>query len=171
MAYDPVLDAWIEAGKPTKEEIFRYLKDNQESFNTDIELLKQTSQFDIIDVRIDGRINQYTASQIVEKMPVYRAPVAGTITSVIVALLEASSSGTLQVDIQKSTDNGLNWSTILSTPVELTGTVVGAISGAVNFINVASQSFNQNDLLRITIPAVKSTQNAFHVSIYGELGA
>lgn len=171
MAYDPVLDAWIEAGKPTKEEIFQYLKANQESFNTDIELLKQTSQFDIIDVRISGEINDYTQAEIQKKMPVYKAPVTGTITSVVLTLLESSTSGTLQVDIQKSTDNGVNWNTLLTTPVEITGTTVGSISGAVNFINVAAQEFDQNDLIRIDIPGLQVNQGEFHCSIYGELGA
>lgn len=169
MAYDPVLDAWIEAGKPTKEEIFQYLKDNQESFNTDIEALKQTATIDIIDVKIAGQIYNYQQAEIQKKMPVFKAPVSATITSVVVSLLEASSAGTLQVGIEKSTDNGANWTPLLTTPVEVTGTNPGDSSSTVNFINTAAQSFNQNDLIRITIPGVKSTQGAFHVSIYGEL--
>lgn len=169
MAYDPVLDAWIQAGKPTKEEIFQYLKDNQESFNTDIELLKQTSQFDIIDCKIAGNINAYTQSEIQKRMPVFKAPIQGTITSVVLTLLETSTSGTLQVDIEKSIDNGANWSPLLSTPVEITGTSIGSLSGAVNFINIAAQDFNQNDLIRIAIPGLQIGQGAFHCSIYGEL--
>lgn len=171
MAYNPVLDAWIEAGKPTKEEIFEFLKANQESFNADIESLKQTSQFDIIDTRIAGSIDDYTQAEIQSRMPVFKAPVAGTIVSVVVTLLTASTSGTLQVDVQKSTDNGVNWSTLLTSPVEVTGTAVGSLSGAVNFINAAAQEFNQNDLIRIDIPGLQVNQGEFHVSIYGELGA
>lgn len=169
MAYDPVVDAWIQAGKPTKEEIFQFLKDNQESFNTDIELLKQTAAVDMIDSKIAGNIVDYTQAEIQKRMPVYKAPVQGTITSVVISLLEASSAGTLQVGIEKSTDNGANWSPLLTSPVELTGTTVGSISGAVNFINAAAQDFNQNDLIRITVPGLKTTQGAFHVSVYGEL--
>jgi hypothetical protein len=169
MAYDPVLDAWIEAGKPTREEIFRFLKDNQESFNADIEALKQTSVIDIIDSKIAGEISSYTQAEIQERMPVFKAPVTATITSVVVTLLEASTSGTLQVDIQKSTDNGVSWSSLLTSPVEVTGTTAGSLSGAVNFINAAAQDFNQNELLRIAIPGVQVDQGAFHVSIYGEL--
>lgn len=171
MAYNAVLDAWIQAGKPTKEEIFQYLKANQESFNTDIELLKQTSQFDIIDSRIAGNINDYTQTEIQSRMPVFKAPVTGSITSVVITLLTASTSGTLQVDIQKSTDNGANWSTLLTSPVQITGTTAGSISGAVNFINAAAQDFNQNDLIRIDIPGLQVNQGEFHCSIYGELGA
>lgn len=171
MAYDPVLDAWIEAGKPTREEIFQYLKDNQESFNADIEALKQTAQVDVIDVKIAGNINDFNQAELQQRMPVYKAPIGATITSVVLTLLEASTSGTLQVGIEKSTDNGVNWSPILTTPVEITGTSVGSLSGAVNFIDTPSQSFEQNDLIRITIPGKQVDQGAFHVSIYAELTA
>jgi len=169
MAYDPVIAAWILAGRPTKEEIFQYIVDNQASFNTDIENLKQTSQIDIIDTKIAGNINDYTQSEIQKRMPVFKAPVSGTITSVVMSLLTASTSGTLQLDISKSTDNGANWSPLLSSPVNLTGLTAGSISGAVNFISVATQDFLQNDLLRIEIPGLQVGQGEFSVSIYGEV--
>lgn len=171
MAYDPVLDAWIQAGKPTREEIFQYLKDNQESFNADIEALKQTAQVDVIDAKVAGNINSYNQAEIQERMPVYKAPVGATITSVVITLLETSTSGTLQVNIEKSIDDGVNWSPILTSPVSVTGTTVGSLSGAVNFIDTPSQSFDQNDLIRITIPGLQVNQGAFHVSIYAELTA
>jgi len=161
--------SWIIAGKPTKEEIFDYIRDNQESFNTDIEALKQTSVIDIIDTKIAGKINDYTQAQIQNRMPVFKAPVSATMTSFVVSLLEASTSGTLQVEVEKSTDNGANWSPLLTSPVEVTGTTAGSISGAVNWINAAAQDFAQNDLIRITIPGLQVDQGAFSVSIYGEL--
>lgn len=102
-------------------------------------------------------------------MPVFKAPVSGTITSVVMSLLTASTSGTLQLDISKSTDNGANWSPLLSSPVNLTGLTAGSISGAVNFISVATQDFLQNDLLRIEIPGLQVGQGEFSVSIYGEV--
>jgi hypothetical protein len=169
MAYDPVLDAWIEAGKPTKEEIFRYFKDNQESFNSDIELLKQTAAIDLLDSAIYGNFNDYSATELQEYMPVFRAPVSGTITSFVFSLLETSGAGTLGIELEKSTDNGANWNPLLTGATTLTGTTAGSLSGAVNFINVAAQSFNQNDLIRIKIDTIKTSQGAFHVSLYGEL--
>jgi len=161
--------AWIEAGKPTKEEIFQYIRDNQDSFNTDIEALKQTSTIDIIDVAIGGSIADYSGPEVQSRMPIFKAPISGSITSVVVSLIEPSTGGTLQLDIQKSTDNGANWSDLLSSPVELTGTTPGSISGAVNFINAASQNFTQNDLIRIVITSTQTNQGKFHVSIYGEV--
>lgn len=169
MPYVAIPDSWLDAGKPTKEEIFDYIKANQESFNTDIEALKQTSVIDVIDAKIAGSINDYDEAAIQRRMPVFKAPVAATMTSFVVTLLEASTSGTLQVEVEKSTDNGANWSPLLTSPVEVTGTTAGSISGAVNWINAASQDFAQNDLIRISIPGLQVGQGAFHVSIYGEL--
>ena len=169
MPYNEVPDSFIQAGKPTKEEIFTGFKDNQESFNTDIENLKQTAKVNIFSTKVGGFINDFTQAEIQERMPVYKAPVDATITSFVVTLLEASTSGTLQVEVEKSIDNGANWSPLLTSPVEVTGTTVGSISGAVNWINVAAQSFDQNDLLRITIPGLQVDQGCFNVSIYGEL--
>lgn len=161
--------SWIQAGKPTKEEIFQYIRDNQESFNTDIEALKQTSIIDIIDTNVGGSISDYTTDEIQVNMPVFKAPVSGSITSVVMSLLTASTSGTLSVDLQISTDNGANWSDLLTTPVTLTGITPGSISGSVNFINAAAQNFSQNDLIRIRIPTTQVDQGQFHISVYGEV--
>lgn len=169
MAFTTIPPSWILAGNPTKEELFQYIKDNQDCFNVDIELLKQTSAIDIIDVAIDGFPSDYTTSELQEYMPVFKAPVSGSITSVVLTLMQASTSGTLQIDIEKSIDNGANWSPLLTSPVEITGTAAGSISGAVNFINTAAQDFNQNDLIRIVYTGSQVNQGAFHVSIYGEL--
>ncbi|MGL4790924.1 MAG: hypothetical protein ACRCW1_05885 [Anaerotignaceae bacterium] len=169
MPYSSIPPAWIEAGKPTKEEIFDLIRSNQESFNTDIEALKQTSRIDILDFNVSGFIEDYTQTEIDQIMPIFRAPVDATITQVLITLLSASTSGALQLQIEKSTDNGINWTPLLSTPVEITGTTVGSISGAVSFTSVAAQSFDENDLLRVKVEGLQVNQGNFHVSIYGEL--
>ena len=76
----------------------------------------------------------------------------------------------MEFDIEKSTDNGVNWASLLNNPVTVTGVTVGSQSGLVDWIDVPSQSFLQGDLLRITPTGVQVNQGEFHVSIYGELG-
>ena len=169
MAYDPVDPGDIVAGKPTKEEIFQKTADNQDSFNTDIEALKQTSTIDIFDIKYGGEISKYTGAQINTRIPVFRAPVSATIVAFKVVLLTASTSGTLEVEIDKSIDEGINWTPLLNNPVELTGTTVGSVSGAVDWVSVPLQSFLQGDLLRVRIVNVQEDQGEFHVSIYGEI--
>lgn len=169
MPYSAIPPAWIEAGKPTKEELFDLIRSNQESFNNDIEALKQTSRIDILDFNVVGDVESYTEAEIDSVMPIFRAPVNATITQVLITLLTASTSGTLEIQLEKSTDNGINWSPLLSTPVTVTGTTVGSISGAVSFVSVAAQSFNENDMIRISVEGLQVNQGNFHVSIYGEV--
>lgn len=169
MAYVVIPDALIEIGQAVKKEIFSRIKANQESFNTDIEALKQTASVDIFDIRYSGNTNHYSAAEIASALPTYKAPVSATITSFIITLLTSSTSGNLEIMIEKSTDNGINWSPLLSGYVTLTGTTIGSVSGSVPWIDVPSQSFNQNDLLRLSIDGVQVNQGNFHVSVYGEL--
>jgi hypothetical protein len=169
MAYTAIPASWIEAGKPTKEEIFQYIRANQESFNTDIEALKQTSRIDVFDFAVTGFIRDYSTAEANGFMPTFRAPVSGSINQVLLTLLSASTSGNLEIQIDKSTDNGVNWSPILTSPVSITSTATGSISGAVSFISPATQLFDENDLLKIRIVGVQVNQGNFHISVYGEL--
>lgn len=169
MAYTPITPAQIAIGEPTKKEIFQQLVDNQDSFNTDIEALKQTSTVDIFNVRYTGELNQYSEADIDAATPTYKAPVAATMTSFVITLLTASTSGTLEIGLEKSIDNGVNWTPLLNTDVTLSGTTAGSISGAVDWVDIPSQSFAQNNLLRVKINAIQVDQGNFHLSIYGEV--
>lgn len=169
MAYDAIDLVDIEVGKPTKKEIFEKLRSNQEQFNTDINALQQTSIIDIFNIRFANKISQYSESEISSRIPIFRAPVSATMVAFKAVLLEASTSGTLEIEIDRSTDEGINWTPLLSSPVQLTGITVGSISGTVNWVDVPSQSFSQGDLLRIRITGVQVDQGSFHLSVYGEL--
>jgi hypothetical protein len=169
MAYTAINLADIEAGKPVKEEIFQTIRSNEESFNTDIEALKQTSIIDVFNVKFGGSITQYTEAQISSRVPVFRCPIDGTLTTFVITLLTASTSGTLEIGLEKSTDNGVNWTSLLDTPVTLSGTTVGSLSGAVDWTSPASQNFLQTNLLRLVISNTQVSQGEFQVSIYGEV--
>lgn len=169
MAYTAINTADIEVGKPTKKEIFDTIRSNQESFNTDVEALKQTAVFDVFNVKFGGYINEYSSAEIADRIPTFKAQVGGTIVGFNMTLLEASTSGTLEIGLQKSTDNGQNWTDLLTTPVELSGLTVGSVSGAVSWVDIPSQSFNQGDLLRIVIEGAQVDQGEFHLLIYAEV--
>lgn len=169
MAYIPIPPAWIEAGQPTKEELFTRLSDNQESFNGDIEGLKATRNIDIFNLRVGGDLESRSEAELTLQLPVFRAPSAGSIVELRLSLLNPSSSGTLSLMLDKSTDNGANFSPILSSPVTLTGLTAGSISGAVNFVSIPAQSFEQNDMIRIRLTTVQVDQGTFQISCYGEV--
>jgi len=164
--YTMLDDADIAAGKPTKEEIFKRIKDNQECFNEDIELLKQTAVIQIFNLKFEGNINQYSATEVAERVPTFSAPLTGSVNQFKVCLLSPSTSGTLQITLEKSTDCGINWSSMLSAPVELTGDQPGDSSGSVSF---STQFFNQGDLLRIRILGIQVDQGDFHIEVAGEI--
>lgn len=169
MAYTPLDLTDIQAGKPVKEELWDTVKSNQDDFNTRITGVEQTAKIDVFDIVYSGSISEYNASEIGDRTPVFKAPVSAQIVSFVVTLLEASTSGNLEVEIDKSTDNGINWTPLLNNPVTVTGTTVGSISGTVDWVDVPSQSFAQNDLLRIRITGTQVDQGSFHVSVYAEL--
>jgi hypothetical protein len=160
MAYTPLNLADIQAGKPTKEEIFNRIRSNQESFNTDIEALKQTSIIDVFNIKFGGDITNYSESEITERVPVFKAPVSGTMVSFVITLLTPSTSGSIEFDIDISTDNGVNWTPLLT---------VGSLSGSVSWTSPAAQDFNQGDLLRLRPSGLQVDQGEFHVHIYAEL--
>lgn len=161
---------WIEAGKPTKEEIFQNIRDNQESFNADIEALKQTSRIDIFDFSVTGYVSSYSTSELQQFLPIFRSPVQLNIVNVLVTLLGTSFSGTLQIQFSKSTDNGVNWSPILTSPVTVTGLTAGSVNPSVSFVDANAQKLDENDMLRLEVAGLQVSQGPFHVSVYGELG-
>lgn len=169
MAYVVIPATDIEVGDPVKKELFDTIRSNQEGFNTDIEALKQTATIDVFDVKFGGNITDYNASEVAERIPVFRAPVSAQMVAFKVVLLTASTSGNLEVEIEKSTDEGVNWTPLLNTPVQVTGTTVGSVSGTVDWVDVPSQSFSQNDLLRLKITGTQVGQGEFHISIYAEV--
>ena len=166
MAYTVVPAGDIVAGKPTKEKIFDQIRTNQEDFDTRLTSLSGTSKVDIFNIKFGGSVNQYTQAELASILPTYTAPIAATIVSFTITLLSTSTSGTLEMALDKSTDNGINWTPMLTTDLVLSGTTIGSTSAAPSF---SSQTFNQNDLLRITINGAQVGQGDFSVSIYGEL--
>lgn len=168
MPYTPLDVADIAAGKPTKEEIFQTIHDNSEYFNTSIDALQQTAIVDVFNIKFGGNIDQYSENQISERIPVYRAPLDGTLLSFVITLLSPSTSGTLEIDIEKSTDDGVNWVSLLDNPVALSGTTTGSLSGTVDWTSPSAQDFEQTDLLRITVVNTQVDQGEFQVAIYAE---
>lgn len=166
MAYLKIPDALISIGEPVKKEILDQIQINQEDFNTSIQALEQTSTFDVFDVKFGGSFGDYSTAELEQFYPVLKAPVGVTLTSFVITLLTASTSGTLGLQIQRSTDNGINWTPLLTSPVTVTGTSIGSISGTVNW---DITDINQNELLRVVIDSLHLDQGDFHVSVYGSL--
>lgn len=169
MAYNELDPAKFNVGKATKKELWQTVHDNQESFNTDIENLKQTGILDVFNIKFGGDISEYSAAEIAERIPVFRGPVNATMVAFKIVLLTASTSGTLEISLEKSTDDGVNWTPLLNNPVAVTGLIVGSVSSTVDWVDIPSQSFGQGDLLRLVVDGIQVDQGEFHISIYSEV--
>lgn len=156
----------IVAGKPTKEEIFSDIDTILDDHETRISAVEGTSRVDLFNIKYTGDVSLYSGTELDNLAPTYKAPVNLNITSFVITLLEASTSGTLALDLEKSTDNGVTFNSILTGTVDVTGTTVGSTSGTVTF---TSNAINQNELVRIRISGIQVDQGTFHVSIYGEV--
>jgi hypothetical protein len=170
MPYVSLNAADIEAGKPVKEEIFSTIKDNEDYLNSAVAALQQSALVDIFNIKFGGDISNYTEAEITARIPVFKAPVDALITSFVITLLAPSTSGTLEIEIDKSTDNGVNWVALLNNPVAVTGLTTGSLSGTVDWVDVPSQSFNQGDLIRLRPTGIQVDQGEFQVAVYGEIG-
>lgn len=168
MAYTALNTTDIEAGKPVKEEIFDQIRTNQEHFNSELTGLSGTSKVDIFNMRLIGDMSHYSISGLNTRLPVFRA-IQDADPGVIefkATLLTASSSGTLTLDLQKSTNDGVSYSSILAAPITLTGTTAGSQSSTPTF---ADATFNQGGMFRVIITTIQSGQGQIHISAYGEL--
>jgi hypothetical protein len=171
MAYTTLPAADIVAGKPTKEEIFDQIRTNQEDFDTRITGLTGTNAIDVFNVKFGGSISQYSVTSIASRIPVFRAPVGAKLIQFNVTLLgNSSTGGTLTVDLKRSTDNGVTFTSIMLNPVTVTGLIAGSKNTTVDWLSVPDQSFNQDDLLQVEITGLQTNQAPFHVAISGELG-
>ena len=90
----------------------------------------------------------------------------------------ASSSqfGTLEIDLQKSVDDGISWQTVCLTRPSI-GTASGSVIGdnvangtyPLASIDPAAQEIAIGDLLRLVVTSKKQRQGSFHIHVYGEL--
>lgn len=157
----------IVAGKPTKEEIFQDIDTILDDHENRLDLLDSGSGFDLINTHFEGDVGSYSLSSINSRCPIYKAPAGGSMVSVVITLLEASTSGTTSMMVEKSSDDGVNWDPVLVSDLDLTGLTVGSLSGSYSFVS-GGETVAQNDLYRIQFTAMQVDQGNFHVSIYAE---
>lgn len=158
--------AEIAAGQPTKEELFTKIRDNQIEFESNIASLQSgASKTQIFNLAYTGYMDDYDITDLNERTAVFSAPNGFEIVQFKISLLSASVSGTLGVIIEKSTDDGANWTSIMTSTLQLTGTTAGSVSGVPSFSNDA---VNQGDLLRLTFQSQQVDQGDFKITVYGE---
>jgi hypothetical protein len=176
MAFITIPAAAIEVGKALKKSLFTLIKDNFDDHETRIDGLEQgANKVEVFNFEVMGYINNYTAAELVQ-IGTFRAPSDTTLTEVKLILMNgtngssSSTSGVLSIDIQKSTDDGVTWNTILAAQPEIgDGTnTTGSESALVTFIT-NGEDVAVDDIIRVNVTSKKDTQGSFLIVVYGDV--
>lgn len=176
MAFVTIPTSLIEVGKALKKELFDLIKDNFDDHESRINSIELgANKVEVFNFEVIGFINNYTIAEL-EQIGTHRAPSDFTLTDVTITLLNrdsdvaSSSAGVLSIDVEKSTDDGATWSSVLSGLPEIADGVsaTGSTSGVVGFVT-GGDEIEQNDLLRVNVASKKDTQGSFLITVYGEL--
>ena len=146
------------------------VKTNLDDLNTRVSAnSSQLGDVVIIGFNTSGPINDYSIVEL-ETLAPFFADKQYQIKSVLVLLTE-ESSGTqnLEIDVQKSTNSGVSYSTILSTTAKLTAMTVGTRSTDVGeqtaVLLTDPYQINVDDILRVTVLDKFSGQMNFAVYV------
>jgi len=176
MAFESIPDSLISVGKAVKKRLFQITKDNFDDHETRINGLEGgAGKVEVFNFELMGYINDYLAEELVQ-VGTFRAPSDLILTECKITLLNGSSSptstadGALKIDLQKSTDNGVNWFTLLAIQPEIAdGTnATGSESPNVTFLT-GGEDVLQDELLRVNITSKKDTQGSFLITVYGDI--
>lgn len=186
MSYSAITATEIEVGKPVKKSLFNKVKDNFDDHETRVNSLEAgASKIEVANFELGGYIDHYNLSEL-SSVAMHHANTAFTISELEVVIIDSpnaldsggsaivsSADGTLELELEKSTDGGANFGTILSTRPQVIDGENGAGSSSNDVANVsailANSSVNSGDILRIKVTSKKDTQGSFLILCYGSL--
>ena len=177
MAFITIPSTWIQVGQSLKQQLFTYIKDNFDNHETRINSLEVgAAKVNLFNFEVGGYLSQYSTSELIG-VGTFKAYAACTISDAKIILTNSSSSptssssaGTLSIDLLKSTDNGVTWSSIFSTKPSIGSGVsaTGSISSTFSFVPTAN-ILAFGDMIRLDIYSKKITQGSFMIEVYGDL--
>lgn len=177
MAFITVPSSWLTIGEAIKQRLFTRFKDNQDNHELRINTIEAGINKTIIfDFEVIGYISNYSASELIG-IGTYLAPQNMIITEVKIILLNSSqtptvssSAGSLSIDLQRSTDGGSTWSTVLTSKPSIgDGLYLSGASSSLVAFNVGGEILLLNQLLRVNVSSKKDSQGSFQVIVYGDL--
>lgn len=176
MAFTEIDSEDIEVGKPTKKKLFTAIKDSLDDHEIRLNSVQESaSKIEVFNFEVFGFINDYSINEL-SSIGIFEAPIDFDVTTLTISLqnhpqfLQSTNDGVLGIDLEKSTDNGVTWISILSS----LATVPDGISNtgyksSDALINASNSSLAQGDLIRVSVKSMKNNQGSFNVSVYGEL--
>jgi hypothetical protein len=177
MAFITIPSTWIQIGTAIKKQLFDRIKDNFDNHETRLAGVEAgISKVELFNFEVAGYITNYTIAELTG-IGTFKANSNLTITEAKIILINGPFSpissglnGAIEIDLQRSVDNGLTWNSIfLVRPIIEDGVnTTGSMSQTPTFI-VGSESITQGDLVRLSITAKKDIQGSFLVQVYGEV--
>jgi hypothetical protein len=164
MAYIAITDAEIEVGQPTKKELFDKVQDNFIDHETRIatnEASLASFRPMVFDIKGDAVIQDQVA--------VERINFGIDILSARIMIVDTGGSGTIEVDIEKSTNSGGAWASIFTTKPSLTSAAAAFDLSTNQVLNAAPVSFATGDLLRVNIDSIMAGLDHFQVIVEFEV--
>lgn len=175
MSYIPLDLAEIKAGEPLKEEILQQIRSNQNSFNDTLQGILAGGTVVVSNLLIQG-VSDPTTSVLTSKMPIFRARF---VTRLIWWQLAfpgihpddtVDTSGTLNINLEKSENNGSTWNEILSSDISTSGeTIGGSITASLTPASTDANVLNPGDMVRIKYKDRRALEPNHHHLIIGEL--
>ena len=177
MAFLSIPDSWLVVGEAIKKRLFTRIKDNLDDHEFRLNSVEQgVNKVTLFNFEIMGFISNYTAAELTG-IGTYRAAQNLIITEVKIVLLNSShtptvssSNGSLSIDLQKSTDGGATWASVLiQQPTIGDGQYLAGEESALVSFNTGGEILLQDELLRVSVTSKKDSQGSFQILCYGDL--
>lgn len=177
MAFTLIPQSWLDVGRATKKELFQAIKDSLDNHESRVNLLEQGfNKIEIFSFEVIGYINHYTSLELTG-IGTWRAFADCTIIDAKLMLLNSascpttsSSAGTLSIQLEKSSDNGVTWTPILvQRPSIVDGHFqTGEQSGIFTF-TPSGEIILSGELLRVNVYSKKDSQGSFLINVVAEV--
>ena len=186
MAFTEYTSEEIEVGKSIKKSLWDKLKNNFSDHELRIYDVEQNSgKVVVANFSVTGYISHYESPELVDILT-FRAPAAFELIEFSITLTDSTNAfnsvgvpvvsstvGLLELNIQKSINNGIDYVEILSTKPSIAdgrngkGLSSNDAGNTPAFFN--DVSVKQDDLLRIDVTSLKDITGSFQVTCYGEI--
>ena len=164
----------IAVGKAIKKSLIQAFDDglvDHESRITNVE--GNVARIEVFHFEVMGYVNHYSADELTQ-IGTHRATNDFDISEIKMVIMDAASgretstTGIMELDIEKSTDGGVTWNSIL----DVTPKIADGIDGKGTESSLAEFKTNgeeiyESELLRVNVLQKKDIQGSFLILVYG----
>ena len=173
MSFVPLDLADLEAGKPVKKELWEQVKNNLDDLRSGLDGVEESAAFDIYNLTVTNPSNPAAINR---RLPVFRARTETRITGLNLSFPQVYNdesedlTGTLEIDLEKSTDGGVTWNSILVSPIEATTEGVGDVITTIAFDTGDVELLDVGDMLRFRYHPtnIRTREPDHHILLTGE---